>query len=183
MGGCLAIRNVGRSENFSVRFGTAARPYNPKNSMALSIRCIRANRARIRRAKPGSHWALVRHYRNFAKSRASMSAAGTALIFALFFGGSILPILGQPATTLSNSNSNLNLKDEFAIALRAVEDRRKNDRSTLIECTPYFTRFYSYQQTEPYVASSKVSTFHQSGMTTGKVTSCISRSSTECFGR
>ena len=43
------------------------------------------------------------------------------------------------------------LQDAFVRALKSVEELRKKDRSTVLECTYLFAEFHRYQQTEPYV--------------------------------
>lgn len=62
-----------------------------------------------------------------------------------------LLVAQNEAGMASSQTQDADLQDAFVRALKSVDELRKKDRSTVLECTYLFAEFHRYQQTEPYV--------------------------------
>jgi hypothetical protein len=78
--------------------------------------------------------------------------ASLALLALLALSGLLLPIAKgqQPLSQVRSSDAAL--QDLLAIALRNVEELRKKNRATSVDCTPFFAEFNRHQQIEQYIA-------------------------------
>src|SRR2546423_811482 len=80
----------------------------------------------------------------------------------LILGTILVPALSLIALTVSSgsggtrlsqlSKADANLQSAFASALKNVEEIRKINGSTELQCTQFFPEFYRYQQIEPYIS-------------------------------
>ena len=93
-------------------------------------------------------WNLVscrRNWRNLALLAAPLIAALALSGLAISF------VRGQgPVSRLASSDTLL--EEAFLGALTNLTEARKHDRSTVLDCTQFFSEFYRYRQVEPYIA-------------------------------
>jgi hypothetical protein len=86
------------------------------------------------------------------RSEGKALIVSAALFIALGLSGAAISVVSSQSSMSHPGSSDPQLHAALAKALKTVEELRRRDRSTRLECTQYFSDFNRYPNIEPYIS-------------------------------